>query len=112
MLLYYSNLADNLYTRAFQECPQTRDFCTVSYKTALQSLHDHAGCCLHVDNGTDPDSTYSNLLHYGLWKSCDIEPPGQCSNITQLQQSDRSFPVVSLSSIIADHHLFFIKTQC
>ena len=99
VLLYYSNFTDNLYTRAFQKFPRTRDVCTVCCKTTLQSLHDHAGCCLHVDNGTDPDSIVCSILCYGLWRSCGIEPPGQCSNITQLQYGS-GFPVVSSSSII------------
>ena len=113
VLLYYSNLTDKLYTRAFQECPRTRDFCTVNCKTTLQSLHDHAGCCLYVDNGTDPDSIVRSILRYGLWRSCGIEPPGQCPNITQ-PQSGSGFPVVSSSSVMITVFLiitlFCIKT--
>ena len=66
VLLYYSNLTANLYTRAFQECPRTRDFCTVGCKTTLQSLHDHAGCCLHVNNGADRD-LIERSIYIALW---------------------------------------------
>lgn len=93
--LYYSNHTEN-FKKANRECPDTRDVCTVSCKTPLQSLRDHFGCCLHLENGTDP---YITFYRYGLWRSCGIEPPGQCSSIITQLQSGSGFPVVSLSSI-------------
>ena len=102
VLLYYSNLTDNLYARAFQECPRTRDLCTADCKATLQALRDHVGCCLHVDNGTDLHSAYSRyrMLCYGLWKVCGIEPPGKCSSVITQLQSGSGFSVVRLNSIL------------
>ena len=101
VLLYYSNLTDNLYTRAFQECPRTGDFCTADCKTTLQSLRDHVGCCLHIDNGTDLYLDRYRMLRYGLWRACGIEPPGKCSSvITQLWSGSDYSVVVSLNIIV------------
>ena len=79
-LLYYSGYTGNLFAQARQDCSRTSDICSLGCKSTLQILRDHAGCCLHIDNGTKPDSIESIYLRYGLWKSCGIEPPGQCAS--------------------------------
>ena len=83
-LMVFSNRTHNLYAKADEVCSSSRDICTLDCKTMLQSLSDHAGCCLTIINRTDPyDLSRPDILRYGLWNSCGIEPPGQCSSATQ-----------------------------
>ena len=81
-LLFFSNYTWNLFAKAGQDCSRTSDVCSLGCKSTLQFLRDHVGCCLNVDNGTNTDSIKNIYLRYGLWKSCGIEPPGQCASIT------------------------------
>jgi hypothetical protein len=99
-LLFHSNYTDKLFAKARQYCSRTSNICSLGCKSTLQFLRDHVGCCLHVDNGTNPDSIESILLRYGLWKSCGIEPPDQCASITtHLQPGSGYHPVGGLSSL-------------
>ncbi len=65
-LLFHSNYTDKLFAKARQDCSRTSDICSLGCKSTLQFLRDHVGCCLHVDNGTTPDSIVSILWRYGL----------------------------------------------
>jgi hypothetical protein len=110
-LLFFSNYTNKLFAKARQDCSRTSDICSLGCKSTLQFLREHVGCCLHVDNGTRPDSIESILLRYGLWKSCGIEPPGQCASIiTQLQPGSGYHPVGGLIkqyNCIPYHRLVF-----
>ena len=97
-LLFFSNYTIKLFTKARQVCSRTSNICSLGCKSTLQFLRDHVGCCLNVDNGTDPDSIF---LRYGLWKSCGIEPPGQCASITTPLQPGSGYHLVGgLSSTV------------
>ena len=92
--LSFSNYTRNLFAKAGQDCSRTSDICSLGCKSTLQFLRDHVGCCLNVINGTNIDSIESIYLRYGLWKSCGIEPPGQCASITtRLQPGSGYHPV-------------------
>ena len=103
-LLQYSNRTDNLFSQAYHKCFITRSICTSDCKTTLQSLLDHAGCCLHLINDTESFSRYTtDILRYSLWNSCGIEPPSQCSSATQC----RGFAVVSSIAVLIFLCFFF-----
>ncbi len=104
-LLHYSRYTNRLYIKAHQDCSRTSDTCSLGCKSTLQLLRDHVGCCLNVYNGTDHDHGLSDsdflVYIHGLWKSCGIEPPGQCASITTRLQPGRGYhPVGSSSSSV------------
>ena len=100
-LLHYSNryCAINLFTIRLSRnvlAPEISAAWVVKQHFS-HVLLDHAGCCLHLENDTESSSRHADILCYGLWNSCGIEPPqSQCSSAIQC----RSFLMVS--SMIAN----------